>query len=121
MRTKIEHEREHALDFARAVAAQGFAVYLAQRGNYGFYTDGKRVVSFSLELFGGGVRLTGNYRPGKNTGTGWHIRDGATPTHAAAALASNAPRKFNPSPVYTTPEEHLQTYGESSGYSLLKI
>ena len=120
MKTRTDYEKEAATDFARAVAAQGLTVYLASRGTYGFFTDGRRVVCFSVGMFEG-VRLSGNYRPSKETGTGWMIMNGATPEHAAAALATHAPRWANRAPVYTTPEEHLKTYGKSSGYSLLKI
>ena len=100
----------------------GYDVYLSRDGRHGFYTDGARVVSFggSWETM---VDFSGNYRPTKESGTGWGIAKemvDITQDQARAYVTANAPSWANRNPVYTGPAQHLATYGESSGYSKFK-
>jgi hypothetical protein len=96
----------------------GYTVYISDSQEYGFYTDGKRVV-----CFGGhwrwSVDFSGNYLS-KHSGTGWQIateKTGITQEEAEKYIKANAPRwATTENVIYTTPEQHLKTYGESSGY-----
>jgi hypothetical protein len=96
-----------------------YIVYLSADGNHGFYTDGTRVVSF------GGpwstmVNFSGNYAPTIGSGTGWRLADDQTDINedqARAYITAHAPSwAGNRNPRYTTPEQHLKTYGKSSGF-----
>lgn len=103
---------------AIALTSYGFDVYLSKDGRYGFYTDGKRVVCFGSpwESF---LDFSGNYAPSRTSGTGWVIaKEQGVPTreHAETWVRTNAPHWANTNPTYTTPEQHLKTYGASSGY-----
>lgn len=98
------------MDFALDCKQKGFDAYLAKRGTYGFITDGKRVVSFQVDL---SLSLSGNYKPSRISGTGWKMEDGIS---IEEAMTTDAPRWANANPVYTTPEEHLATYQKSSQY-----
>ena len=103
---------------ALSLKSYGFTVYLDKTGHYGFYTDGIRCVSF-----GGhwefSVDFSGNYISEKD-GTGWRIDDtktSITEDEAHQYIKANAPKWATTETVrYTTPEQHLKTYGKSSGY-----
>lgn len=71
-----QYEIERAEEFARAAIKAGFRAYLAEAGNYGFFTDdeGSRVISFQFNGYFES-RVSGNYvtdKP-KETGSGWQI------------------------------------------------
>lgn len=109
-------------DIAEKLDSFGYAVYVSDDGRHGFYTDGQRVVSFGGQ-WNFCLDFSGNYRPSKTGGTGWGIaREQAdiTAEQARAYITANAPRWANIAPIYTTPEEHLKTYGKSSGYRKFK-
>ena len=96
----------------------GYDVYVSDSGEHGFYTDGVRVVSFGGH-WRWSVDFSGNYRPTKQSGTGWQIANeqtDITEDQAKAYIVANAPAWANREPIYTTPEQHLATYGKSSGY-----
>lgn len=105
---------------AEKIRSFGYDVYLSKDQQHGFYTDGKRVVSFGgpWDFF---VDFTGNYKPTKQSGTEWGIakeQSDITPEQARKYITADAPRwTGNIAPTYTTPEQHLKTYGKSSGYS----
>jgi hypothetical protein len=102
----------------------GYDVYLSKSGDYGFYSDGARVVSFGGQ-WNFSVDFSGNYAASKTSGTGWQIAAEQTDITAEQAekyIKVNAPRwTKNLSPIYTTPEQHLKTYGKSSGYQKLEF
>jgi hypothetical protein len=114
-------------DIAAALHSYGYQVYIAEGRDYGFYTDGSRVVSF-----GGSwqfsVDFSGNYRAltsdgGRRMGTGWQIAkelSSITAEQAHAFVTASAPMWATGGEKYklTTPEEHLKTYGKSSRYTL---
>lgn len=106
-------------DIAYTLHSYGYAVYLSKDKQHGFYTDGKRVVSFGGQ-WNFAVDFSGNYAPTKRSGTGWSIakeQSEITPEQAEAYIKANAPTwTGNTNPTYTTPEQHLRTYGRSSGY-----
>ena len=97
----------------------GYTVYVSDDGRHGFYTDGKRAVSFGGQ-WNFCVDFSGNYKPSRTGGTGWQIateQSDITAEQAHAYITANAPRWANANPIYTTPEQHLETYGRSSGYT----
>lgn len=114
------HKQKLVADLAKALVSYGYKVYLAKGGTHGFYTDGKRVVSFQYDL--GGLRYSGNYSTSQpsQTGTGWVLGDhmviGADT--ARRFIEANAPRwAVGTAEVhYSTPEVYLRTYGASSGF-----
>lgn len=114
------YKLETVAETAKALHSYGYQVYLSKSRDYGFYTDGKRVVCFGgyWELL---LDFSGNYLPTRLSGTGWQIAtEQGVPTKEQADqwIKENAPHRFNPRPTYTTPEQHLKTYGQSSGYTL---
>lgn len=110
-------------EYAEAVkaAAPDLTVCLAERGTYGYFSDGKRVVSFSADLCG--LTLSGNYQPGNhNGGTGWRIADNApvpTAENVRQLLYTPAPAWANKAPVYTTEAQYLAAYQSSSRFTKL--
>ena len=105
---------------AKKLDSFGYQVYLSKDGQYGFYTDGRRVISFGGQ-WSFSVDFSGNYAPSKTSGTGWGIakeKTDITRDEADRYINTNAPTwTGNTSPIYTTPEQHLKTYGKSSGYT----
>jgi hypothetical protein len=109
-------------DIAKQLTSYGYTVYLSSDGRHGFYTDGTRCVSF-----GGNwnfcVDFSGNYRS-KKSGTGWGIakeKVSIFEDEARDYIQSNAPSWATREHVtYTTPEQHLETYGKTSGYTQFK-
>jgi hypothetical protein len=109
-------------ELAQDIKSQGFIVYIANTGNYGFFTDteGKHVVSFG---FRGHFELkfSGNYQALKSgdaehVGTGWGLPEGLTfneminSTPPQWATKGLCVRKI-------TLSEHLARYQLSSKYS----
>lgn len=97
----------------------GFDVYLSKSKEHGFYTNGQKVISF-----GGSwcfsLDFSGNYKPTSGSGTGWSIArelNDITEEQAHDFINATAPKwTGNRKPIYTTPDQHLTTYGKSSGY-----
>lgn len=116
----MTHKQQLVLATAEALTSYGYDVYLSRSGEYGFYTDGKRVVSFGGS-WNFSLDFSGNYVPTPRCGTGWQIAtEQGVPTkeQAGAWISQGAPHwTGNRNPIYTTPERHLKTYGVSSGYS----
>jgi hypothetical protein len=109
-------------EIAESLDSFGFKVYLSKDKNYGFYTDGKRVVCFG-GTWNFSVDFSGNYAPSKEGGTGWSIKNeqsSITRDQANDYIVADAPSWANKNPTYTTPEQHLKTYGQSSGYEEFK-
>ena len=109
--------------FADKLVSFGYTVYIAKSGDYGFYTDGKRCISFG-GMWNFSLDISGNYKS-SNCGTGWQIEK-----EICDFDRSDAENWINTNPPYwatkgepvklTTPEQHLQTYGKSSGYTEYK-
>lgn len=118
----MNHREQAARDFAHYVKGLGFTVYLAKDGTYGFITDdtAERVLSFS---FTDGGSLSGNYGPpSAKSGTGWRLEQAPhdLKTHADVrrALYEPAPRWCGDGwKRYTSVEQHLKLYGDSSHYT----
>lgn len=111
-------KKELVKAIADALISYGYKVYLSKSGDYGFYTDGNRVVSFGGH-WNFSVDFSGNYLSQKS-GTGWQIakeRSVISEDEANKWIKCNAPLWATSESVrYTTPEQHLKTYGASSGY-----
>lgn len=119
----MNYQEQAIAEIAAQLKSHGYTVYLAKDGMYGFYTDGKRVVSFGSSL--GITHFSGSYKtdyPG--AGSGWRIADGLGSVSAEAA--KNMIEMYAPSWAtrgatkvqYTTPEQYLKKYQESSGFNL---
>lgn len=110
-----------ASNFAYYIKGLGFTVYLAKSGTYGFITDdtASRVLDFS---FTGGGSLSGNYGPpSQKSGTGWRLEQEPHQLQTWAdvhqALYERAPSWCGDGwSHYTTVEQHLKLYGDSSQY-----
>lgn len=121
--TSREYARQTIQQLSKAMLDQGFRVFLAESETYGFMTDadGTRVVCFQTDL--GIVSLSGNYKTNKplETGMGWRIGeiDGKFNTVNFACLFLSSPPSWalkGASWRFTTLNEHLATYQESSKY-----
>jgi hypothetical protein len=116
---KADYKVEAVAQLAKEIKADGFRVFIAERGTYGFYTDeaGSRIVSFQFDL--GGFRFTGNYKTDqpRSTGTGWQLQDGSYQDMFNQIAPQWALR--GASWQYTTLEQHLKTYQWSSKYAEL--
>jgi len=115
-----EYEKSRAAEIAGRAVAEGFRAFLAEAGNYGFYTDleGTRVVSFQVN--GYEERVSGNYVTNKaqQTGTGWVISDGIRFEKLRSYLDERPPKwavgdaTWN----YATLENQMERYNKSSRY-----
>lgn len=119
----MSHKTELILKIANALDGYGYDVYLAKSGEYGFYTNGQRVISFG-GFWNFSVDFSGNYKTNRpaQCGTGWSIaKEMGVPSEEEAKrfIEAGAPRWAvgDASWRFTTPEEHLATYGRSSGYT----
>lgn len=120
------YKQQLIADTAAFLHSYGYQVYIAKDGDYGFYTDGKSVVSFSsryMALQFSGCYTAATPETGRSVGTGWVItNDGSVPSSWDAEKYINeyppewATRGLKVSK--TTPEQHLKTYGPSSCYAL---
>lgn len=113
------HKQELVREVATTLTSYGFVVYLSHNGEYGFYTDGKRAVSFG-GCWNWCLNFSGNYQQSRQSGTGWLIeKDQGVPTRDQAEewIKANAPAwTGNHNPVYMTSEKLLDVYRRSSGY-----
>ena len=113
--------QQEAAAFAERIKALGFAVYIAESGEYGFITDDteSRVLCFG---FGCAAHLSGNYGPPSTTsGTGWRMEEDPSDLRTAEdvkrALYALAPAFAGKGwKHYTTVAQHLATYQASSRY-----
>lgn len=118
----MSYQQDIIKEVANTLVGFGFTVYLSKSKTHGFYTNkqGSRVISFQTDL--GVIKFSGNYKPSRESGTGWGMEYKTSPLTLKVAtdmLAANAPswtRNYNPQ--YTTAAQHLETYGASSGYEL---
>lgn len=71
-----DYEKIQIDGLVNRLKSEGFQVFIAKRGTYGFYCwDYSKVVSFQCDL--GGINFSGNYQTNKagETGTGWRLRN----------------------------------------------
>lgn len=113
--------KRDTLEFAERIKALGFAVYIAESGDYGFITDDteSRVLSFG---FGTSAGLGGNYGPPSTTsGTGWKMDedpyDLRTADDVRKVLYAHPPHWCGKGWKHmTTVAQHLAAYQASSRY-----
>ena len=107
-------------EVATALDSYGYDVYISKDKRHGFYTDGARVVSFGGQ-WNFCVDFSGNYKS-QHCGSGWLIaKEKGVPTkEEAGAYIKALPPHWatnGESVRQTTSEQHLATYGKSSGYT----
>jgi hypothetical protein len=116
----MSYRQELAAEMAEKIKKQGFRVFLAERGTYGFYTDkeGSKIISFQVD----GLRfsLSGNYKTSRpqNTGTGWRITEEGRGADFKQVFEAYPPywAVGDAAWHYTTLDQHLDTYQSSSKY-----
>ena len=114
----MNYKQQMLAELVPVLRSYGYEVYLSKNQEYGFYTDGTRVVSFGTGI--AGLSFYGNYSPSVTSGTGWAIaknREEPSSIEAERWIKACAPSFYNnPNPNYTTPEQYLKTY-QSSGFT----
>ena len=105
---------EMVKELANQIKSEGFRVFIAKLGTYGFYTnqEGSKVVDFQAGLYG--VKFSGNYKS-ESYGAGWGFDDNITFEQMINANAPHWATKGQPVQC-TTMEQHLDTYQQSSVY-----
>lgn len=125
--SKIDYKLELVAETAAALHSYGYQVYISKDGSYGFYTDGKTLVCFGgfsrVSLDFTGCYTAATREIARSVGTGWGIaKDRGVPSlWDAKAYIKALPPYWATSGLavrMTTPEQHLKTYGPSSGYTL---
>lgn len=113
-----EYKKEAIKELTDELLSEGFRVFLAEKGTYGFYTnvEGSGIVSFQIEFFS--PVFSGNYISTKS-GTGWRLDDD-THDNMLKQGAPNWAIGHDPKWHYTTLEEHQERYQSSSRYTELK-
>lgn len=129
--TKITTDKERITELVNKIKSFGYSVYLAERGNYGFFTnsDGSKIVSFQIDYFF--FNFSANHKS-IGLGTGyritsdeqcllWEIDKFCTDEFLQKLI--NAPiyksrRKNEKFISWTTLEQHLASYQSSSKYQL---
>jgi hypothetical protein len=108
-------KKELIQKIAKALLSYGYDVYISKDGEYGFYTNGKRVVAFGSPCKTH-VNFYGCYSSERN-GTGWEIeREMGVPTgiQAGRYIEADVPYSLVQEAVkYSTPEQYLKFYGGS--------
>jgi len=112
-KSRRDYEIEILAPVIAGIREAGFRVFIAEKGNYGFYTDkeGSKVISFQSDL--GGVSFSGNYKS-KYDGTGWRI--GENFTEFKNIFKAPVPYWASRNYKITTLEQHLDQYQSSSKY-----
>lgn len=117
---KHSHERFSVYKFAVKCKKLGFKAYLAKSGIHGFITDneGSRILSF--ERYYSGIKLSGNYRASRESGTGWQLLEFAPEDFSADDLKewlyACAPSWANHNPNYTRLSDYWASYQQSSEF-----
>lgn len=114
------YKTEAVAKLAQEIKAEGFRVFIANSGTYGFYTDaeGSRVTCFQYDL--GGFKFMGNYKSDqpRTTGTGWEVLTGTFKDMFAEYPPAWSTKGANWS--FTTLDQHLAVYQASSRYKELE-
>jgi hypothetical protein len=99
-----EMKRELIQQVADKLHGFGYEVHISADGRHGFYTDGKRAVSFGGQ-WNFSVDFSGNYEPSRTSGTGWQIateQSDISEEQSASYIKANAPSwTGNTNPTYT--------------------
>lgn len=114
-------EKEIIQSEVQAIQKAGFRVFLSKKGNYGFFTDCKRVISFDLDFFT--VQFSGNYTPpSKECGTGWRLEEGLTyqqmlNSYPPPWIKTHEVKNFR----LSSPKDYLKNYQKSSLFKEVKL
>lgn len=114
----MSYKKEMIAEVVEKIKAQGFRVFLADKGTYGFFTDkeGSKVISFGVDLLS--IYYSGNYKSSnpQKCGQGWKICENA----------EDFQKVFDASPPYwavqgfkwsyKSVEDQIAMYGQSSKY-----
>ena len=112
-------KKEAIIDKAQELTLKGFRVFIAESGEYGFFTDkdGLKVVSFQFDY--SALVWGGNYKAktasiGRQIGSGWRISDdyNANPSHLLSACAPHWAASHSQY-TFTTLEQYLSSYSGS--------
>jgi len=129
--TTVITDKERTAELVSKIKSFGYPVYLSEKGNYGFFTnaDGSRVISFHIDYFffnfsanhksiglGTGYRITNDEKC-----LLWEIDTFCTAKFLESLI--NAPiyksrRKNERFISWTTLNQHLEMYQQSSKYTL---
>lgn len=115
----MDYKSQMVKELSENIKKQGFRVFVAESGTYGFFTDenGSKVISFQVDPI---VSFSGNYKTSnaRQCGTGWRISEDI-PRHFKTLFETSPPQwaTIGNKWVYTTLEEHLGTYQKSSRYT----
>lgn len=129
--TQVVTDKERTAELVSKIKSFGYPVYLSEKGNYGFFTnaDGSRIISFQIDYFF--FNFSANHKS-IGLGTGYRITDDEKcllweidKFCTADFLDSlmNAPvyksrRKNERFISWTTLNQHLEMYQQSSKYKL---
>lgn len=114
------YKKDLILKLSQQLKEKGFRVFIAKSSEHGFYTDnkGSKVISISCDL--GIINASANYKTSKpkETGSGYRITDDFNAEKADSVFSAYPPNwaLCGATFKYTTLDEHLETYGLSSGY-----
>lgn len=124
--TRREYEQRRALEIAHAAINGGYRAFIAENGNYGFYTDaeGSRIVSFQVNGYFE-ESASGNYvtNQPKQTGTGWRMVDSVNTDSLKAYFDASPPHWAVGKSTwrYATLEDQKNRYQSSSRYAEVKL
>lgn len=112
----MENIHPQLVDVVKDLLAEGWRVFIAKRGDYGFFTNeaGERTVSFDRGL--GGLNWSGNYKTSdpRQTGDGWRLEPSTYMNMFAAYPPQWAVRKT--SWKYQTLDMKLAVFQKTSQY-----
>lgn len=96
----------------------GFKVFLSKngQGDYGFYTDGERIVSFQFDF--SSIVFSGNYKS-KKSGTGWRLGDGLSYSQMIKTYPPNWITCHDEIKMASI-KDYLKGYQRSSKFKLIK-
>ena len=128
MKNRAEINKENCIELANKIKSFGYDVYIAEKGTYGFFTNGERLVSFQIDYFwfnfssnhkskgfGSGARLTND-----EDCIQYKIEDWCTNEFLNKLLNSQQYRGNGGYFIsWTTLKEHMDFYNSSSKYQLI--
>ena len=126
----LKCEQEIVYELVGKLLEAGFRPFIAKSGTYGFYTDkeGSGVVCFQCDGFLG-LTFGGSYRAKKSTdaryvGTGWRMDESPLTHEGLKSMFNQRPPRWAVGDIEvhrTTLDEHLASYGKSSGYTEVSV
>jgi len=116
-RKKMNYKQKEIQELSQDLKSKGFRVWLAENGEYGFYSDKSagHIVSFQINL--GVISYSGNYKSRSHSGcgSGWILSSGLS----YAAMLKDTPPFWairDNLVKFCTVQDHLEQYGKSSRF-----